>query len=214
VSLFVEAQAVPPFGANAYLVGDPESKKAILIDPGGPVDALLAALEREKLTPVAILATHAHIDHVAGVAEAKARLGVPFWLQSDDRRWLEGLDMQAAMFGFGRVEIPTVERWLEDRDAFRLGSLEGRVIHTPGHSPGSCCVFFEEAKALFSGDTLFVNAVGRTDLPGGSARQLVASIRERLFPLGDGVRLYPGHGPPGLLGDERSGNPFVSESAP
>jgi hydroxyacylglutathione hydrolase len=214
MSLFVQAQVVPPFRANAYVVGDLEAREALIVDPGGEIDALAHIAARTQLKLVALVATHAHIDHVGGAADAQRRFGVPLWMHAADRRWLEALDQQAAMFGLPRVQIPTVERWLEDGDAVGVGGRRGRAIHTPGHTPGGLCLFFPDDAALFTGDTLFVNSVGRTDLPGGSAQQLVASIRERLYPLGDEVTLYPGHGPPGRLGDERVGNPFVAEETP
>jgi hydroxyacylglutathione hydrolase len=210
MDLLIEAVTFPPFAENTYVVGDPESRQALLVDPGGRVDALADILARHQLEPVAIVATHGHIDHVSGVAEAKARFQVPFWLHEADRFWLEGLDMQAMLFGFPRGVTPQVERWLEDGDPIALGAQSGRVIHTPGHSPGGICLFFADAGILFTGDTLFANSVGRTDLPGGSSPDLAASIRARLYPLGDDVTFYPGHGPSGRLGHERTGNPFIS----
>ncbi len=210
MDLLIEAVTSPPFAENTYVVAEPKSRQALLVDPGGRVDALADILARQQLEPVAIVATHGHIDHVSGVAEAKARFQVPFWLHEADRFWLEGLDMQAMLFGFPRGVIPQVERWLEDGDPVALGAQSGRVIHTPGHSPGGICIFFPEAKALFTGDTLFANSVGRTDLPGGSPPDLATSIRARLYPLGDDVTFYPGHGPSGRLGHERIGNPFIA----
>lgn len=210
MGLFIQVLVSPPFGENTYVVADPESRQALLIDPGGEASAVADVLARERLEPVAIVATHGHIDHVSGVSEAKARFQVPFWLHEADRLWLEGLDMQAMLFGFPRGEVPGVERWLGDGDSISLGAQSGRVIHTPGHTPGGICLFFPEAQALFTGDTLFANSVGRTDLPGGSLPDLVSSIRERLYPLGDEVTFYPGHGPGGRLGDERVGNPFIA----
>jgi glyoxylase-like metal-dependent hydrolase (beta-lactamase superfamily II) len=116
------------------------------------------------------------------------------------------------MFGFEAVLAPEIDRFHEDGETFRVGALEARVIHTPGHSPGSCSLFFPEASVVFTGDTLFAGSVGRTDLPGGDFDALERSIKERLFALGDEVRFYPGHGPGGTLGDERRSNTFVGES--
>jgi glyoxylase-like metal-dependent hydrolase (beta-lactamase superfamily II) len=116
------------------------------------------------------------------------------------------------MFGFDPVEPPSLDARHEDGDTFSVGECEAKVIHTPGHSPGSSCLWFAEEKVLFSGDTLFSGSVGRTDLPGGDFDALFRSIKEKLFALGDDVRFYPGHGPSGSLGDERRSNPFVGES--
>jgi glyoxylase-like metal-dependent hydrolase (beta-lactamase superfamily II) len=129
--------------------------------------------------------------------------------------WIDVLTEQAEMFGFeGGREKPRIDRHHEDGDTFTVGEHVGRVIHTPGHSAGSCCLYFEKARTLFSGDTLFAGSVGRTDLPGGDFEALERSIKERLFPLGDDVTFFPGHGPGGTLGDERHANPFVGESPP
>ncbi len=210
MDLFVKALASPPFGENTYVAADLETRKALLVDPGGDLSPLEDVLSRERLEPVAIVATHAHIDHVAGVAAAKARFQVPFWLHEADAQWLEGLDLQAMMFGFPRGETPSVDRWLKGGDAVALGAQSGLVIHAPGHTPGGICLYFAGAGVLFTGDTLFANSVGRTDLPGGSLPDLVTSLRSRIYPLGDDVVFYPGHGPAGRLGDERVGNPFIA----
>lgn len=211
MGLRIETVVVPPFMENSYIVGDEGSGKAILVDPGGEIEELAATLARLKLEPIAIVNTHAHIDHVAGVAEAKQRFKVPFWLHAGDRQWLENLPMQATMFGFARPATPEVERWLADGDEFAVGDATARVIHTPGHTPGGCCLFFPVQKVLLTGDTLFAGSIGRTDLPGGSMPEIKRSIRDRLFPLGDEVVFYPGHGPSAKLGHERRTNPFVGE---
>jgi glyoxylase-like metal-dependent hydrolase (beta-lactamase superfamily II) len=163
---------------------------------------------------VRIFCTHGHIDHVAAGAEARALTGAPLQLHPADEGWLEALPRQAEMFGFDPVSPPTVDHRHADGESFRVGELEARVIHTPGHSAGSCSLLFPSEKVLFTGDTLFAGSVGRTDLPGGDFAALERSIRERLFPLGDDVRFHPGHGPSGTLGDERRANPFVGEDPP
>ncbi len=171
-------------------------------------------IEQGEFRVERIFCTHGHVDHVAGAAEAKRATGAPVQIHALDRDWLERLPEQAEMFGFGPVEVPQVDLWHEDGETFAVGRCEGRVVHTPGHSRGSCALWFAEDRVLLSGDTLFAGSVGRTDLPGGDFGALERSIRERLFPLGDEVRFYPGHGPAGLLGDERRSNPFVGEEAP
>jgi glyoxylase-like metal-dependent hydrolase (beta-lactamase superfamily II) len=212
--LVVRTAVVTPFAANCYLVGSSETQEAILIDPGGEERRILGMLEPGGFRVTRLFCTHGHIDHVAAGAEVKAETGAPIELHAGDGPWLERLPAQAAMFGFEGVKVPTVDRWISHGDTFPVGPYVARVIHTPGHSSGSCSLFFPDAKTVFTGDTLFAGSVGRTDLPGGDFGELERSIRERLFALGDDVRFFPGHGPGGVLGDERVNNPFVGENAP
>ena len=208
--LIIRHAVVGPFAENTYVVGDGETGEAALVDPGGELDRVLALCEPGGLHIGRIVLTHGHIDHAAGCTAARKRLGVPCQIHREDAPWLEALPQQAAMFGFeeeGIAEAPEVDRFQEDGETVALGRHVGRVLHTPGHSRGSCCLFFEEARVLFAG------SVGRTDLPGGDFDALERSIREKLFPLGDDVRFYPGHGPSALLGDERRTNPFVGEAS-
>lgn len=208
--LVVRHAVVGPFAANSWLAACDRTGEAVLIDPGGELPRVLALAEPSwKITR--IFCTHGHIDHVSGGAEARRRTGAPLALHADDRPWLEALPRQAEMFGFDPVEPPQVDEEVADGATFRVGALEARVIHTPGHSRGSCCLWFESERQLFTGDTLFLGAVGRTDLPGGDFDALDRSIRERLFELGDDARFFPGHGPPGTIGEERRSNPFVGE---
>ncbi len=216
--LVVRNTVVGPFAENTLLVGDGETGEAILIDPGAPagpggdLERTLLMREPGAFRIARIFLTHGHIDHVAGCAEAKDRLGVPCQIHRGDAAWLDAIPQQAEMFGFeGARERPDIDHFHEDGETLTLGEHEGRIIHTPGHSRGSCCLFFEKARILFAGDTLFAGSVGRTDLPGGSFEELERSIREKLFPLGDDVRFFPGHGPGAMLGDERLQNPFVGE---
>jgi hydroxyacylglutathione hydrolase len=211
--LVVRCAAVTPLASNCYLVGDPASREAILVDPGEYVPAVEALAAPEGFRITRILLTHGHFDHVSGGAEARRALGVPLWLHAADVPQLARLGQVAAMFGFGDGVPPEIDHRPEDGERFAVGGEEGQVIHTPGHSPGGLCLWFAKAKALVTGDTLFVGSVGRTDLPGGDTKALVSSIREKLFPLGDDVRFFPGHGPSGLLGEERRNNPFVGEKA-
>ncbi len=214
--LVVRSTVVGPFAENTLLVGDGETGEAILIDPGGAghdLERTLLMREPGAFRITRIFLTHGHIDHVAGCAEAKGRLGVPCQVHRGDAAWLDAIPQQAEMFGFeGARERPDIDHFHEDGEALTLGEHEGRIIHTPGHSRGSCCLFFEKARILFAGDTLFAGSVGRTDLPGGDFEALERSIREKLFLLGDDVRFFPGHGPSAMLGDERLQNPFVGEA--
>jgi hydroxyacylglutathione hydrolase len=208
--LVVRHAVVGPFAANAYVAACTRTGEAVLVDPGGDIARVLALREPgQKVTR--IFCTHGHIDHVAGAAEARAETGAPLQIHAGDEGWLAALPRQAEMFGFEPVEPPPVDHRHEDGEELRVGQCTARVIHTPGHSPGSSCLFFPEARVLFTGDTLFSGSVGRTDLPGGDYDALFRSIKEKLFPLGDDVRFHPGHGPAGLLGDERRANPFVGD---
>ncbi len=212
--LVVRNAVVGPFAANSYVAACTRTGEAVLVDPGGDTARALGLCAPEGFRIVRIFCTHGHIDHVAGGAEAIAATGAPLTIHAADRGWLEALPKQAEMFGFEAIEAPRVAAFHEDGETFRVGALEARVVHTPGHSPGSTCLVFPEAQVVFTGDTLFAGSVGRTDLPGGDFDALESSIRSRLFTLGDDVRFYPGHGPGGTLGDERRGNPFVGDSAP
>lgn len=209
--LVVRHTVVGPFAANCWLAACDRTREAVLVDPGGDAPRALGMTEPEEFRIVRIFCTHGHIDHVAGGAEAKRATGATLTLHSADAGWLEALPKQAEMFGFDPVEVPQVDRAHEDGETFRVGDHEARVLHTPGHSAGSCCLYFPADEVIFTGDTLFANSVGRTDLPGGDFDALFTSIEGRLFPLGDSVRFHPGHGTGRTLGDERRSNPFVGE---
>ncbi len=211
--LDVRHAVVGPFAANAYVAACRSTGEAVLVDPGGEIPRVLGLREPGGWKIVRIFCTHGHVDHVAGGAEARAVTGAPLQIHAADEGCLAALPRQAEIFGFDPVEPPAVDARHADGETFRLGALEARVIHTPGHSPGSSCLFFPEARILFTGDTLFSGSVGRTDLPGGDFDAILSSIEKKLFGLGDDVRFYPGHGPGGTLGDERRSNPFVGEDA-
>ncbi len=209
--LVVRHAVVGPFAANCWVASCGRTGEAVLIDPGGDLQRALALVgEHGRVTR--IFCTHGHIDHVAAGAEARRVTGAPLQIHAADEGWLESLPRQAEMFGFDAVEPPPVDHRHVDGETFRVGDVEARVIHTPGHSAGSCCLLFPQAKVIFTGDTLFTGSVGRTDLPGGDFEALSRSIKDRLFTLGDDLRFHPGHGPSGSLGEERRANPFVGEA--
>jgi glyoxylase-like metal-dependent hydrolase (beta-lactamase superfamily II) len=209
--LIVRTTVVGPFAANCYLLACSETSEAVIVDPGGDPTRILGMLRPGDFRVTGIVCTHAHIDHVAGAAEVKEATGAPLQIHAADVEWLERLPQQVATFGFEDVPTPAVDRLHQDGDSLRVGEQLGVVLHTPGHTRGSCSLWFPQARVVVTGDTLFAGSVGRTDLPGGDFAQLERSIRERLFPLGDDVRFYPGHGPGSLIGQERLSNPFVGE---
>jgi glyoxylase-like metal-dependent hydrolase (beta-lactamase superfamily II) len=212
--LVVRHAVVGPFAENTYVAACDRTREAVLIDPGGELERVRALLEPGGFRVTRIVLTHAHIDHAAGAEEARRVLGVPLWAHPAEEAWLAMLPGQAEMFGFeDAIETPQVDHWMKDGERFPVGDLEARVLHTPGHTLGSCAVWFEAAGVVFTGDTLFAGSVGRTDLPGGDFASLERSIKEVLFPLGDGATFHPGHGPEGTLGEERRHNPFVGTAA-
>jgi hydroxyacylglutathione hydrolase len=200
-----------PLDNATYVLVCGRTRECAVVDAGFEAAAVVRWV-RQQPGPLIVrhlLATHAHYDHVCGMHEVQAALGGEFWLHPADGALLERLGEQAATWGFPPVVVPRPVRDLADGQRLALGEESLVVIHTPGHSPGGVC--FHSGDDLWSGDTLFAGSVGRTDLPGGSAAELELSIRTRLFPLGDAVRVHPGHGPSTTIGRERTGNPFVGE---
>lgn len=206
--MILEVRAVPPFMKNGFVVGCERTRQAVLIDPGDEVDQVLAAVHEHDLDVRYILLTHAHIDHVTGVAAAKDALSVPIYLHHDDLFLYERAVQQGAMFGFQVSPPPPVDAYYDGSD-ITFGDLTVKVHHTPGHCPGGVCL--QIGDHLFVGDTLFAGSIGRTDLPGGSYDVLMRSITQVLFPLGDEAIVHPGHGPDTTIGRERTTNPFVLE---
>lgn len=203
---------VTPFQQNCTLLWCDETGQAAVVDPGGEQGRVLAAIREVGVEPVKILLTHGHLDHVGGTAELAESLELPIeGPHREDAFLIESLAAQSQMFGVPKVRSFSPGRWLEDGDRVRIGALDLRVIHCPGHSPGHI-IFFEETSRLAQvGDVLFQGSIGRTDLPRGNYQELLDSIRGRLFPLGDDVRFIPGHGPMSSFGDERRNNPFVRD---
>jgi glyoxylase-like metal-dependent hydrolase (beta-lactamase superfamily II) len=205
---------VTPFEQNCSLLWDGTTRRAAVVDPGGDVDEILAAVAANGLTVERILLTHGHIDHVGGTADLAARLGVPVeGPQRGDAFWLEQLPEQCRMFGFPATPALAPDRWLEEGDTVTVGGLSLDVIHTPGHTPGHVCFIHRPSQLAVVGDVLFAGSIGRTDFPGGEHAALIASIRGKLFPLGDAFEFIPGHGPMSTFGAERRDNPFVGDFA-
>jgi hydroxyacylglutathione hydrolase len=211
--MLMEIRAVGPFFKNGFVLACPDTREAILIDPGDEVAELLAVADRSALLIRHILLTHAHVDHISGVAAAKRALGAPVYLHRDDLFLYEHAIEMGAMFGLRVEQPPPVDVFYEPGQAVAFGTLEARWHHTPGHCPGGVCLQVGKAGQpgtdLFVGDTLFAGSIGRTDLPGGDAPTLIASIRDVLFPFGDEAKVYPGHGPATTIGQERRTNPYL-----
>jgi glyoxylase-like metal-dependent hydrolase (beta-lactamase superfamily II) len=204
---------VTPFQQNCSLVVCERTQRAALIDPGGEVERLLAAAAKSGAKLEKILLTHGHIDHCGGTAELVRRLGLPVeGPQREDAFWIDQLPSQGRMFGFPPLEAFTPDRWLEQGDTVRVGEIEMSVHHCPGHTPGHVVFFAAPEQIAFVGDVLFAGSIGRTDFPRGNHDTLIASIRERLWPLGDNVTFVPGHGPVSTFGEERRSNPFVADA--
>jgi hydroxyacylglutathione hydrolase len=213
VFMILETQAVGPFFKNGFVVGCETTREAVLIDPGDEVKALLAFAERHTLTIRHILLTHAHVDHVTGVAAAKRALAVPVHLHRDDLFLYERAVQSGAMFGLAVEPQPPIDAFYEPGEAIGFGAYNARPHHTPGHCPGGVCLQVgrkgETGRDLFVGDTLFAGSIGRTDLPGGDYATLIASIKTVLFAFGDDAVVYPGHGSTTTIGQERRTNPFL-----
>lgn len=194
---------------NCSIFGDEQTREAIVIDPGGEIDKITEVLDQHRLRVKAIVITHAHIDHVAGAHKLRALTNAPVYLNQRDKDLLNALDMQARWLGIETPERTPVDSAADDGTVLRLGSADFNVLHTPGHTQGSLCIWIPEENKLIAGDTLFRDSIGRTDLPGGNARQILSSIKTRLFDLPDTATVIPGHGPSTTLGREKERNPFL-----
>ena len=214
MSLFViDSFAVGPLGCNCSIVGDPNTKEAVVVDPGDEPDRILEALSESGFHPVALVHTHAHFDHMGCSALLKRITGAPILLHEGDRPLYHNLLEQGQMFGLTMDAPGIVDRLLVHGDRIACGKNELEVLHTPGHTPGSLCfrIACEDGDVLFSGDTLFRRSIGRTDLWGGSTPQILVSIKERLLTLPGALRVIPGHGAETTIAEEGRRNPFVGD---
>ncbi|MEX6505733.1 MBL fold metallo-hydrolase [Jiella sp. M17.18] len=209
----LNAQIVPVtlFEQNCCILYDREAKRGVVVDPGGDVDRIMAAIDRAGVTIEAIWLTHGHLDHAGGAMELKSRLGVDIvGPHRDDAVLLASIEDQAKMFGAGPgMTNCTPDRYLAEGETVGFAGHVFEVLHTPGHAPGHVVFFHRQARFLHAGDVLFAGSIGRTDLPGGDHATLIASIKEKVLPLGDDVGFLCGHGPGGRLGEERRTNPFL-----
>ncbi|HYX70939.1 MAG TPA: MBL fold metallo-hydrolase, partial [Terriglobales bacterium] len=194
---------------NCSVVGDEQSREALVIDPGDNIEQVLQVLARHRLKLKQIVITHAHIDHVGGAMQLKRATGAPILLNQNDQALLAMLDVQAGWLGQPPPEKVSIDQDLRDGDTVRAGGLSAGVLHTPGHTQGSVCLYFPAEKKLLAGDTLFAGSIGRTDLPGGSTEMILRSLHQRVMALPDETVVVPGHGPLTTIGEERESNPFL-----
>jgi len=205
---------VTPFQQNCTLLWCEQTKRAVVIDPGGDLPDIARAIAQAGVTVEKIWLTHGHIDHAGGAAELKATLNVPIeGPHRNDLFLLQNVVESARMFGIPNAANVTPDRWLEEGDQVHVGELTFDILHCPGHSPGSVAFVNAGQKLAIVGDVLFAGSIGRTDLPGGSLEQLLNSIRDKLLPLADDVTVLNGHGPFTTIGRERATNPFLQQAA-
>jgi len=204
-----ETLAVGLLGCNCTVLGDEESREAIVVDPGYDIPRILAVLAKHQLTVKQIVVTHAHIDHIASALDLKQITGAPILYSQADLPLVAMMDMQAGWLNLAVPKVMPPDHSPADGEQVSVRGIEATVLHTPGHTEGSLCLHVPAANLLLAGDTLFAGGVGRTDLPGGNTEKLLGSIRERLLPLPDATQVIPGHGPATTIARERATNPFL-----
>lgn len=207
-----EILPVGPLQCNCSVIGDESSREAMVIDPGDDVEDVLEIVRKHSLQVKQIVITHAHIDHVGGAMKLRAATGAPILLNQNDYALLKLLDLQATWIGMASPGEVKVDQSIGPSDKVKAGSLIADVLHTPGHTEGSICLYFEAQKKLIAGDTLFAGSIGRTDLPGGSFDKIISSIHDKVLALPDETVVVPGHGALTTIGEERENNPFLVKS--
>ncbi len=202
---------VTDYQQNCSILVCEHTGRAAIVDPGGDLPLILDALDQMKASAEMILVTHGHMDHIGGVKALSDRLNLPVYgPQQEDEFWIQALEEQCRLFSFPSSEPFVPDRWLDDGDTVRFGETQLQVIHCPGHTPGHIVFYQPEAKLAIVGDVLFNGSIGRTDFPRGNHQELIDSIQQKLFPLGEEVRFIPGHGPMSTFGQEMRHNPFVA----
>ena len=204
-----EILPVGPLQCNCSVIGDEATREAMVIDPGDDIEDVSAILQKHNLKVKQIVITHAHIDHVGGAMKLRALTGAPILLNQNDYSLLKMLDMQATWVGMPAPGDVKIDAELAHDKTLSAGSLKANILHTPGHTEGSVCLYFPAEKLLIAGDTLFAGSIGRTDLPGGSLDKILRSLHQRVLALPDETVVIPGHGPTTTIGDEREENPFL-----
>jgi len=204
-----EILPVGPLQCNCSVVGDETTREAMVIDPGDDIEDVLALVRKHNLQVKQIVITHAHIDHVGGAMKLKAATGAPILMNQNDYALLKMLDMQAAWVGMQPPGAVQVDEAVSQGRVLKIGDISSNVIHTPGHTEGSICLYFPKERKLIAGDTLFAGGIGRTDLPGGSTEKIMRSLHTQVLALPDETEVIPGHGPVTTIGQERETNPFL-----
>ena len=203
---------VTPFAQNCSILWCDQTMEAAVVDPGGDIARIQAALDQTGAVLKQVLLTHGHLDHVGGTVAISQQHGVPvIGPQREDRFWIDGLPQQSRMFGFPHTDAFEPDRWLEEGETVQVGAETLEVLHTPGHTPGHIVFFHRVSQLAIVGDVLFAGSIGRTDFPRGNHADLISAIRNKLLPLGDAVAFIPGHGPMSTFGRERLTNPYVTD---
>ena len=206
-----EILPVGPLQCNCSIVGDETSHEAMVIDPGDDIDAVMEIVRKHALQIKQIVVTHAHLDHIGGAAKLKQLTGAPILLNQNDSDLLRMLDTQAAWLGMRPPGKVAIDQSVTSGDTVKAGAHEAQILHTPGHTEGSICLYFAPEKRVIAGDTLFAGSIGRTDLPGGSYDKIMRSLHDSVLALPDDTVVVPGHGPLTTIGEERQSNPFLRE---
>jgi len=207
--MLLNTVVVTEFMTNCYIVGDDSTREAVVIDPGGEAEKILREVEKMGVTVTAVVNTHAHVDHIGALKDVKDALGVSVMLHPGELPVLKSASRMARLFGVTIDDPPEPDRLLKEGDEIAVGGMSLKVLETPGHSPGGISLVTSDGKVCFAGDSLFAGSIGRTDLPGGDYNTLIQSIKSKLIPLGDDVKVFTGHGPATTIGTERRYNPFL-----
>jgi len=207
-SIKIQCLELGPLLTNCYIAGDTKTGEALVIDPAGDADTIFLTAGRMNLKISTIVLTHAHVDHISGVKELKEITGANFMLHKKEALLLKSAPLQAVFFGIKPFLAPTPDSFLDEGDNLKVGNMTFNIYHIPGHSPGSICLHFNGV--VFSGDVIFYDSIGRTDLPGGNFEELISGINKKLMTLPDNTIIYPGHGPSTTVGREKKYNPFLN----
>ena len=213
MSIQVAIVPVTQYQQNCSVIKCESTGKAAIVDPGGDIERIMSAVEKLDATVEKIILTHGHMDHCAASDVLRQQLEVPIeGPQREDAFWIDKLPEWCQMSGFPHADAFVPDRWLEEGDTVTVGDLELKVFHCPGHTPGHVVFLYEPQRVAWVGDVIFQGSIGRTDFPMGNHEELISSIRDKLFPLGDDITFIPGHGPTSTFGQERATNPFVADT--
>ena len=207
MNLYIKTIVTGPFQENSYLLIDKLSKKCVLIDPGDEAQKIINFINEKNIIPIAIINTHAHLDHIGAISEIKAEYSIPFYLHTEEKPILDSYLISCRMFGMKPMESPSVDEWLNASGELLIGPFKFLIIETPGHTPGGCSFLIDDI--IFVGDTLFQGSIGRTDLPGGDRKILDKSLIKLINKLNPKTTVYSGHGPSTSIGFEKINNPFL-----